>query len=91
MGRKTGPQLRKILQVIPLNAIMVDPLSLLPLEEYGLLGPGALAQLVAEADILEARALDQGNAFTAIEVPWWWWRLMAGPVVLAAELPESWV
>ena len=70
---------------------MVDPLSLFADAGNGLLKPAAQGQLVADTGILEARTLDQGNAFIAIEVTWWWWwRLMAGPVILPNEVLARW-
>ena len=59
--------------------------------DYGLVGGAALGQLVAPGDFFAVRAIDQGNAFTSLVTPRWWWPLLSGPEVLAGELPASWV
>ena len=90
--KREGKELRKILQVCPLNDAMWEVSEALGFDpQYGLQGCGALAQVVAPQDVVRCATLDQSNAFTFMTVPSWWQSYQAGPSLQAGELPLDWL
>ena len=90
--KRTGESLRKILMVVPFNEAAVSVEELLGRSPgYGLLGPGALAQIRAEDVGFSTATVDQSNAFTSVCVPPAWHAFQAAPRVQARELPDDWV
>ena len=90
--KKTPPDLRKILMIVPFNYIAFSVESMLGTRfDYGLLGGTAISQIQADDDDFSVVALDQANAFTYIQAPEYWWPFQAGPEVAAGDLPDDWV
>ena len=90
--KKDGRTQRKLVQSVPLNAMMRSPAELLGLEEvdYGLAGGVALCQLSTADGKLAVATLDESNAFTHVVTPSSWWPWMTGPLLFARELPADW-
>ena len=91
VAKKDSEDLRKILMTCPMNTIAMDvPTVLGHPPEYGLNGPGALAQLRVVKRRYYLGTYDESNAFTYLETPSWWWPWLAGLAVYAGPLPYSW-
>ena len=89
--KRSGHELRKILQVCPMNDAMWDVEHCIGADPaYGLQGCGALSQLSVGEDVTCCACLDQSNAFTYIEVPPWWLPYQAAPSIEAGNLPKDW-
>ena len=74
-----------------MNEVLKAPSDFLGYEyDYGLVGASALGQVAAPDGKQAVHTIDQGNAFTSIRTPKWWWCMLGGPVVLCSELPAAW-
>ena len=90
--KRASSELRKILQVCPMNDAMLSVEDAIQADPgYGLQGTGALTQIVSESDRLVVACLDESNAFTYVEVPQWWRAFQSGPSIAARDVPASWL
>ena len=90
--KRTGTELRKILQCCPFNDAIRTVEDCVGRDPgCGLQGPGALARLTSPSDTICAAVLDQSNAFSYVEVPTWWQELQAGPSIAINRLPPDWI
>ena len=89
VSKREGTDLRKILMVVPFNALCRPLDEMFDSVEYGMRAGGSLSQLRCSTCSWAVSAIDESNAFTFLRAPEWWVPYQAGPLCQVRELsPE---